>query len=433
MPTGVRDSRRDVFRRRESEVRSYCRAFTAVLRRATGSAVYDSEGREYIDFLAGAGSLNYGHNDPDLKASLLEYISRDGIAHGLDLHTEAKRDFLKTFERLILEPRGLDYRVQFTGPTGANAIEAALKLARRVTGRTNVVAFTNAFHGVSLGALAATGNRHVRIGPAIPLGGITRMPYDGYLGGAVDTADLLGRVLDDPSSGVDEPAAILLETVQGEGGLNVASVSWLRRLAAIAAEHGALLIVDDIQAGCGRAGTFFSFERAGIVPDLVTLSKSLSGFGLPMSVLLVRPQWDTWRPGEHNGTFRGNAHAFVTARAALEKFWADPRFVADCARRGAIVAARLGALAESFPVARVKGLGMMKGIDLGSGALAGEAQRRCIASGLLIERAGPHDEVLKVFAPLTTPDDVLERGLRIMRDAVTSTLANSVLVPPVTR
>ena len=417
--------RLDVFLRRESEVRSYCRAFPVVLTSGSGSIVRDSEGREYIDFLAGAGSLNYGHNDPDIKAALLDYIIQDGIAHGLDLHTEAKRAFLETFERLVLSPRGLDHRVQFTGPTGTNAVEAAMKLARRVTGRTNVIAFTNAFHGVSLGALAATGNRHHRMGPAMPLGGVTHLPFDGYLGDDVDTAELLERMLDDPSSGVDEPAAILLETVQGEGGLNVASVPWLQRVAAIAAEHGALLIVDDIQAGCGRTGAFFSFERAGIVPDLVALSKSLSGFGLPLSVLLVKPARDVWRPGEHNGTFRGNGHAFVTAHATLEKFWTDGRFMADSARKAAIVGTRLGTLAAHFPVTRVKGHGMMLGVDLGSGVVADEVQRRCIENGLLIECSGPHDEVLKVFAPLTTPDDVLERGLQIVQDAVTSVLVNA--------
>jgi diaminobutyrate-2-oxoglutarate transaminase len=413
-------TRTDVFERRESAVRSYCRNFDAVLTSASGSVVRDEDGREYIDFLAGAGSLNYGHNDPDLKAALLDYIRADGITLGLDLHTDAKRTFLETFERRILEPRRLDYRVQFTGPTGTNAIEAALKLARRVTGRTNVIAFTNGFHGVSQGALAATGNRYNRIGPAIPLPGVTRMPYDGYLGSGVDTAELLERMLEDPSSGVDDTAAILLETVQGEGGLNVASPQWLQRVAAIARAQGALLIVDDIQSGCGRTGTFFSFDGTGIVPDLVTLSKSLSGYGLPMAVLLVRPQWDAWRPGEHNGTFRGNGHAFVTAAAALEKFWADGRFAADCARRGAMVADRLAELVKRFPITWVKGRGMMRGINIGCPVLAAEARRYCVENGLIIECAGPHDEVLKVLAPLTTPDHVLEQGLSIVRDAVCS-------------
>ena len=389
-----------------------------MLTSARGSVVRDATGREYIDFLANAGALNYGHNDPDLKAALIEYVANDGIAASLDLHTTAKSAFLTAFEELILLPRGLDYRVQFTGPTGANAVEAALKLARKVTGRSNVIAFTNAFHGVSAGALAATANSHHRMGPEQGLHGVTRMPYDGYFGDAVDTAELIAAMLHDPAGGIDPPAAILLETVQGEGGLNVASPRWLGRMAALAREHDALLIVDDIQAGCGRTGSFFSFEGQGITPDLVVLSKSLSGFGLPMSVVLIRPDLDQWSAGEHNGTFRGNNHAFVTATAALTKFWADDGLVRDIARRSDLIQARLTDIAAKAHAARVKGRGMMQGVDLGTGLHAGAVRTRCVEQGLLIECAGPWDEVVKVMAPLTTPDDVLTRGLDIIAEAV---------------
>lgn len=286
-----------VVARRESSARSYSRWVTPVLGRAKGSLIWSRDGARHIDFLAGAGSLNYGHNDDDMKAALLDYISADGIAHGLDMTTDAKLGFLSAFEEHILRPRELDYHCQFTGPTGANAIEAAIKLARRVTGRSQVIAFTRAFHGVSAGALAATANSYFR-GSGHGLHGVTRLPYDGYLG-SVDTAQLIADMLADPASGIQAPAAILLETVQGEGGLASASNAWLRTVARIAREVGALLIVDDIQAGCGRTGTFFSFERSGIVPDLVALSKSLSGYGLPMSLLCIRPRWDSWKPGEH--------------------------------------------------------------------------------------------------------------------------------------
>lgn len=408
----------DVFATKESQVRSYCRSFDAVLTTARGSVVRDVQGREYIDFLAGAGSLNYGHNDPDLKQALLDYITGDGIAHSLDLHTTAKADFLESFDALVLAPRGLDYRVQFTGPTGTNAVEAALKLARKVTGRRNVIAFTHGFHGVTLGSLAATANSHHRMAPTTSLPDVTRMPYDGCFGEDIDTADLLEQMLDDPSSGIDPPAAVLLETVQGEGGLDVASPRWLRRVAAIAKRRGALLVVDDIQAGCGRTGTFFSFEAAQVVPDLVTLSKSLSGMGLPLAVLLIRPDLDVWEPGEHNGTFRGNDHAFVTARAALEKFWTDDRLCATVSAHARKVTRELRRLTDYVPGARLKGRGMMQGIDVVSGELAAEIRRSCVANGLLIETSGPHDQVLKVMAPLTTPDDVLANGLAILRDGV---------------
>jgi diaminobutyrate-2-oxoglutarate transaminase len=349
--------------------------------------------------------------------ALVAHIRGGGVAHGLDLFTGAKREFLDAFERLVLLPRGLDHKVQFTGPTGTNAVEAALKLARKVTGRRNVVAFTNAFHGVSQGALAATGNGHHRMGGALSLPDVTRLPYDGYVAG-LDTAELLDRLLSDPSSGIDPPAAVLLETVQGEGGLNVASDTWLRRVAEIAARHGALLAVDDVQAGCGRTGTFFSFEGSGIVPDLVALSKSISGFGLPMALLLLRPQWDAWTPGEHNGTFRGNAHAFVTARVAMERFWSDDRLMRDVAHRGALLDERLSRMAAFVPGARVKGRGMMLGLDVRDAQVAEAICGRAAEAGLIIESCGPRDEIVKVLAPLTTPETLLERGLDIVEEAV---------------
>jgi diaminobutyrate-2-oxoglutarate transaminase len=412
------EARRDIVARRESAVRSYCRTIDIEIGSARGSLVHDRTGREYIDFLAGAGALNYGHNHPALKRALIDYIAGDGIAHGLDLVTEAKTAFMSTFEELILVPRGLDHLMQFTGPSGTDAVEAALKLARKLTGRTNVIAFTNGYHGVTAGALAATGSGYHRLTPALGLAGVTRMPFDGYLGDGFDTAVLLRRMLEDASSGVDEPAAILLETVQGEGGLNVASDEWLREVARIAHDAGALLIVDDVQAGCGRTGTFFSIESSGVVPDVVVLSKSLSGFGLPLAMLLLRPELDCWQPGETNGTFRGNAHAFVTATAALEQFWADSSFEAVIDEGAQLVRQELSELAAEIPGSRVKGRGMMLGLDLGSGAAAANARRTCVDAGLIIECCGPDDEVLKVMPPLNTPHDLLDKGLGIIRQAV---------------
>ncbi|MBR9653064.1 diaminobutyrate--2-oxoglutarate transaminase [Thalassovita aquimarina] len=410
-----------VFQRRESEARSYCRGFDAVFAQAAGSELIDAEGNRYIDFLAGCSSLNYGHNDPDMKTALIEHISGDGIAHGLDLHTEVKARFLSAFETHILKPRNMDHRLMFTGPTGANAVEAAIKLARKVTGRTNVISFTNGFHGVTLGALAATGNSYHRGGAGIPLSGVARMPYDGYMGSKVDTADLLEKMLSDPSSGIDAPAAIIFETVQGEGGLNAASPEWVRKVAAIAKAHGALLIIDDVQAGCGRAGSFFSFEDFGVVPDIVTMAKSISGFGLPMALMLVRPEHDKFGPAEHNGTFRGNTHAFVTARISIEKFWADETFQDQLAQKERIILSGLAAISEMVPGARLKGRGLMRGVDVGSGDLAAAICARAFDNGLIIETSGPNDEVVKILAPLTTPDTVLRKGLNILMDAVRDT------------
>jgi len=407
-----------IFARRESEARSYCRSFPALFTKAEGATLTSAAGKKYIDFLAGCSSLNYGHNDPDMKAALMEHISGDGLAHGLDMFTDAKAAFLETFERLILKPRGMDHRLMFTGPTGTNAMEAALKLARKVTGRNNVIAFTNGFHGVSLGALAATGNGYHRGGASVSLPDVTRIPYDGFLGERVDSCDLLERMIAEPSSGIDTPAAIVLETVQGEGGLNVASAEWVRQVEKIARAHGALFIIDDIQAGCGRTGSFFSFEGMGVNPDLITMAKSLSGFGLPMAVLLVKPEFDVFGPAEHNGTFRGNNHAFVTARVALEKFWADDAFQKEIAERSAYLAKRLEAISALLPTASVKGRDMMQGVDVGTGQLASEICARCFDKGLVIETSGAHDEVVKVLAPLNIDMPLFSRGLDIFEHAV---------------
>lgn len=414
-----------IFERRESEARSYCRGFDTVFTSARGSEMTDTRGRTYIDFLAGCSSLNYGHNDPDMKIALIEHLTDDGLAHALDLHTDAKAAFLHAFETHILKPRGLDHRVMFTGPTGANAVEAAMKLARKVTGRTNIIAFTNGFHGVTLGALAATGNGYHRGGAGIPLQGVTRMPFDGYMGEQTDTADFLAAMLADKSGGMDAPAAILLETVQGEGGLNAARPDWIRRVAELARQHGALLIVDDIQAGCGRTGSFFSFEGMGITPDIVTLAKSVSGFGLPMALTLVRPGFDVFGPAEHNGTFRGNTHAFVTARVAIEKFWADDAFQTELAEKAMILTTALAELAAMVPGARLKGRGMMQGVDIGSGELAGRICATAFDRGLVIETSGPEDEVVKVLAPLTTPQATFRKGLGILLEAARDTLSDT--------
>lgn len=410
-----------MFDRFESEVRGYIRSFPVVFDRALGSQLITADGQEYLDFFSGAGVLNYGHNNPALIPPIIEYMQRGGIIHGLDMATAAKRDFIEAFTRLVLEPRGLDYKIQFTGPTGANAVEAALKVARQATGRSNVVAFTNGFHGLSLGALAVTSNAKYRRAAGTVLGDVTRLPYDGYLGADVDTLDLFERMLDDTGSGLDLPAAVIVEAVQGEGGINVASSEWLQRLREITAQRGILLIIDDIQAGVGRTGQFFSFEASGIQPDLVTVSKSISASGLPMSLVLLRAEVDVWEPGAHTGTFRGNNLAFVSARAALEAYWADSAFTDSIAERSAQLRGALEALAEEFPAAEfeVRGRGLMFGIaSTKLPELAGQVSAAAFTRGLIIETAGAQDEVLKFLPALTITAAELEQGLGIVREAL---------------
>ncbi len=384
-----------IFDQIESNVRSYSRSFPTVFTQARGSVLTDERGREYIDFLAGAGTLNYGHNHPVLKQALLDYIQSDGVVHGLDMATEAKRHFLTTLKKVIFEPRGLDYKVQFTGPTGANAVEAALKVARNVTGRSNVVSFSNGFHGVTLGAVAATANSHYRDAAGLPPTGVSFLPYDGYQGPDVDTAEYFAQVLADGSSGVDTPAAVIVETVQGEGGLNVAGFEWLRKIESVCREHGVLLIVDDIQVGCGRTGPFFSFEKAGISPDIVTMSKSLSGYGLPFSIVMFKPELDEWKPGEHNGTFRGHNLAFVTATAAMNEFWRTDDFSGDVARKGRLVRTALEEMAETDERLSVRGRGMMQGLDCTDGELASAITSCAFENGLIIETSGSDGQVVK--------------------------------------
>ena len=411
----------DIFKTTESEVRVYSRSFPVIFNRAKGAHLYTEDGTEYLDFLAGAGTLNYGHNNDTLKAALLDYIQHDGVSHGLDMFTRAKADFLTAYRTHILEPRGLgDYKIQFTGPTGTNAVEAAMKLARKIKGRHNIISFTNGFHGVSLGAVAATGNKGHRGGAGVALASVDRMPFCNYFGSDVDTIKMMDKMLSDKSSGIDHPAAVIVETVQGEGGLNAASMSWLRDLEKICRKHDMLLIVDDIQAGCGRTGTFFSFEPAGIQPDIITQSKSLSGYGLPFAIVAFRSELDQWKPGEHNGTFRGNNMAFVTATKAIETYWADDTFAKSVQAKGELLARRLKAIADQYGPAQMqlKGRGMMRGLKCRSGELADKITSLCFEKGLIIETSGSEGQVVKCLMPLTISDAELNKGLDILSESI---------------
>jgi diaminobutyrate-2-oxoglutarate transaminase len=413
------------FDRLESEVRGYIRSFPTIFTKAQNAVLTDENGQQYIDFLAGAGSLNYGHNNPVLKQALVDYLAEDGIVHGLDMATSAKEKFLRTFEERILKPRQMQYKMQFTGPTGTNAVEAAIKLARNVTGRQSVISFTNGFHGVTLGALSLTGNRKYRDAAGVPLAGVYHAPYSGYFGMDVDTIAMLEKLIADPSSGVDHPAAIIVECVQGEGGLNVAGLNWLKKLEQLCRRHEILMIVDDIQAGCGRTGTFFSFEPAGIRPDMVTLSKSLSGYGLPMAVLLLKPEHDVWKPGQHNGTFRGNNMAFVTATAALNHYWADGKFQASVEKKAQTVTMYLDKLVKNYPAAEMtrRGRGLMQGLAFKDPELADRVTTLAFQNGLVIETSGGRDEVIKLLTPLTIESEKLLAGLDILEQALADTVS----------
>ena len=424
-PTTTASAGIEIFEALESQVRSYCRNWPAVMTHAQGSTVTSEDGREFLDFFAGAGALNYGHNNPKLAEPLIDYLREGRIVHSLDMHTSAKRDFLQTFSDVILKPRNLDYKVMFPGPTGTNTVEAALKLARKVTGRQHVLSFTNAFHGMTLGSLSVTGNSMKRKGAGIPLTNSSKIPYDDYFNGAVDDFMWLERVLADSGSGVDKPAAIIVETVQGEGGLNAARMEWLKALNDLCVEHDILMIVDDVQAGCGRTGTFFSFEEAGFTPDIVCLSKSISGFGLPMALTLFRPDLDQFTPGEHNGTFRGHNLAFLTGKVALETFWADENFQNEVQARGEQLRAGLTKIAETCEGASVRGRGFLTGVVFPDTSTASKIAAAAYERGLLVETSGPDDEVLKTMPPLTTTAEELARGLAILEESAAAVLSDA--------
>ncbi|HEY2205591.1 MAG TPA: diaminobutyrate--2-oxoglutarate transaminase [Pseudonocardia sp.] len=415
------DTATDVFAAYESEVRSYCRTWPVVFDTAVGSRMTTVDGKSYLDFFAGAGALNYGHNHPALKGALLDYLQRDGVVHGLDMFTAAKAEFLETFNEKILRPRDLNYKVQFPGPTGTNAVESALKLARKVTGKEAMINFTNAFHGMTLGALSVTGNSMKRGGAGIPLVHATPMPYDNYFDGKVPDFLWFERALEDAGSSLNEPAAVIVETVQGEGGINPARAEWLRALADLCRRHEILLIVDDVQMGVGRTGPFFSFEIAGIEPDIVCISKSISGYGLPMALTLIKPEHDVWGPGEHNGTFRGNNPAFVTATASIHEFWSDDTLEKSTIAKGERIEQTMRELAGSLPGdLEVKGRGLARGLGFAQAELADEVAGAAFERGLLMETAGPHSEVAKLMPALTITDDELSEGLDIFSDAVRS-------------
>jgi len=409
-----------IFEARESAVRSYCRTWPKVFDRAVGSWLYDEDGRAYLDFFTGASALNYGHNNPVLKQALLDYVASDKVTHSLDMHTVAKREFLIALDELILQPRQLNYRVQFPGPGGTNAVEAALKLARKATGRTEVIAFTDAFHGMTLGALAVTASEFHRRAAGVPLEHVIRLPFCCRLDGNRPGSPGIERQLEDSGASLDQVAAVIVETVQADGGLNAAPPGWLSELAQMCHRHGVLLIVDDIQMGCGRTGPFFSFEPSGITPDIVCLSKSISGYGLPMALTLIRPELDIWKPGEHNGTFRGFNPAFVTGTAALRLYWRDKALEHSTLATGQRVAAALADLAESVPGTpiQLRGRGLAQGLAFEDGELARKVASAAFERGLLVETAGPKDEVVKLLPPLTASDTEIDEGLAHLADAV---------------
>lgn len=411
-----------IFENMESQVRGYIRSFPVIFTTAKGSIMTDESGTDYIDFFAGAGTLNYGHNNERISNAMIEYLQSSGVVHGLDMATTAKKNFLQKFNDTILVPRNLEYKIQFTGPTGTNAVETALKLARMVKGRSNVVCFTNGYHGLTMGALAVTGNNFYRDEAYISRSNVSFLPFDNYLGPDCNTLALFRKLLVDNSSGLDLPAAVILETIQAEGGVNVCSSAWLKGLAELCREFDILLIIDDIQVGNGRSGDFFSFEEAGIKPDIICLSKAIGG-GLPLAFILMRPDLDQWKPGEHTGTFRGNNLAFVASYQALH-YWDNNDLSEAVKYKGAVIEKELLAIAAKYPElnAEVRGRGMIYGLEILERGLAAQISERCFENGLIIELAGADGQVVKFLPALTIDEETLLRGIAIVDQAIATLL-----------
>jgi len=414
-----------VFEDLESEVRGYIRSFPTIFTKAKGAILTDEQDVEYIDFFAGAGTLNYGHNNQLISDALIKYLQEDGVVHGLDMATTAKKEFLQTFQDLILKPRNLEYKFQFTGPTGTNAVETALKLARLVKKRSNIVTFTNGYHGLSQGSLAVTANHEYRDESYINRCNASFMPFDGYFGD-VNTLEYFRKFLEDGSSGVDLPAAVIVETIQGEGGINLASAKWLQELESICREFDILLIIDDIQVGNGRSGEFFSFEFAGINPDMVVLSKSIGG-GLPMALLLLRPDLDQWKSGEHTGTFRGNNLAFVASKISLENYWQNDDLSNAVFYKEKILKTHLEKIAKKYSDydIKVRGRGLVYGLEFKSDkSIAGEISKYAFDEKLIIETCGSEGHVVKFLPPLIIDEETLKEGLKRFETAVDKLFAD---------
>jgi len=422
---------------RESAARTYARSLPIVPVRARGMTIEGADGRRYLDCLSGAGTLALGHNHPVVLEAIRKVIDSGAPLHVLDLATPVKDAF--TTELFATLPRELadDARIQFCGPAGTDAVEAAFKLARAASGRSEILAFTGAYHGMTAGSLAASGGAtDVRV-TRLPFPHNYRCPFGiGGERGADIAARWTEHLLDDPKGGVPAPAAMILEPVQGEGGVNPAPDGWMRRMREITQQRSVALIADEVQTGVGRTGTFWAVEHSGVVPDVMVLSKAIGG-SLPLAVIVYRSELDLWQPGAHAGTFRGNQLAMAAGAATLA-YVRENRLAERAGTLGARMLARLQALSAEHPsIGDVRGRGLMIGIELvdpearpltvtvqnGSAPppdppLAAAVQQECLRRGLIVELGGRHSAVVRLLPPLTLTDEQATAVVDRLADAL---------------
>jgi diaminobutyrate-2-oxoglutarate transaminase len=413
--------------RRESNARTYPRHLPIALAEASGSFVRDVDGNVFIDFLTGAGVLSLGHSHPELVRVAAQQLERH--AHGLDFPTPVKDEFVDAQLSMLPDRMRRRMKLHFCGPTGANAVDAAIKLAKTATGRGDVISFQGGFHGSSHAAMALTGlvDQKRPVPNGVP--GIHFFPYS-YCGRcalaltpdtcAINCVAYLERSLQDPNGGIPLPAAVILEPVQGEGGVVPARREFVQRVRVLTRELGIPLIVDEVQSGCGRTGRWFAFEHYDIEPDVIVASKALSGIGTPVAIIIYDQQLDVWAPGAHTGTFRGNQLAFATGAEAVRIIRRDD-VLGNVRRRGEQVANRLAKLRANPWVREVRGLGLMWGIELadpGTGRPAGElaraVQARALRKGLILELGGRDDCVVRMLPPLNVTAEVVDTACSIL-------------------
>ena len=400
----------------ESNVRYYCRRWPAVFASSSGSTITDEDGVEYLDFFAGAGALSFGHNNPLFVEVAVEHLRSGRLLHSLDTFTPEKRHFLDTLQRTILGPRQLDMVVQTVGPTGATAVEAALQLAQRITGHRAVLGFEGGYHGMSYRAASISASMAGRATSA-HLRDFVALPYVQHVTDA--DVELLEATLRQPVNG--QPiGVVIIEPTQGEGGARAFDPAYLAAIRRITRDLGILVIADEIQAGVGRTGPFFSFEGSQLEPDIICVSKSISGLGLPMAINLVRRNLDTWNPGEFSGTFRGNNLAFATSATMLTNYWSDSTLEKNTEQFGQTVRTALESMTAAFGAGRfnVRGNGLLCGLAVGDTDLAAAISRHAFERRLIVETCGPGDTIVKLLTPLVIEPEQLDEGLARLALAV---------------
>jgi diaminobutyrate-2-oxoglutarate transaminase len=405
----------NTFEEFESNVRYYCRRWPTVFTTSKGSVITDEDSKEYLDFFAGAGVLSYGHNNPELVEVAIAHLRSGKLLHSLDTFTAEKRAFLDTIDNLILKPRGLDMVVQTVGPTGATAVEAALQLAQRITGNRGVIGFEGSYHGMTYRAASISASMAGRQVVA-HVGDFVALPFVDVM--TERDLELLDEALKSGVKG-EKIGAIILEPTQGEGGARPFDPAYLQAVRKKASEYGALVIADEVQAGVGRTGTFFSFEGSNLDPDIICVSKAISGLGLPMALNLIRRGLDTWNAGEFSGTFRGNNLAFATSTKMMQLYWADNNFEKETEAKGVLVRNALASIADTYEELKfdVKGNGLLCGLNVKNTELADKVTHAAFDRQLIVETCGAGDMVVKLLPPLTTTQDELRDGLNRLTES----------------